>query len=258
MMAAVAAKDSSRVVGLRVDRVSYERAVDRIIEAARSGDMLRVAAANVHVVMEARADPTLAVLLSEFELVVADGQPIRWMLDALRQRAPRLTERVYGPELMRRVCHAAADAGLAVYLFGATDHTLERLEQQLKTWRDDLIIAGRHAPGFGDELWASAQQDAERIRSSGAQLLLVGLGCPRQERWVGVHGQTLNIPCLAVGAAFDLWAGNKPMAPPWMQRAGLEWAFRLANEPRRTFRRYAWHNPRFIALALAQLLSRRG
>jgi len=250
---------SGDVLGLRVDRVDYEQCVTRVMAAARERRHLAVAAANVHLVMEARRDPQLAHSLAAFELVVPDGQPVRWLLNASQgSQGQNLDARVYGPELMRRVVSAAAREQLPVYLFGATEATLAQLVARLRTrLAPGIKIAGTHAPAFGDALWATAQAAADRIRASGARIVLVGLGCPRQERWIGRYGGTTHAPCLAVGAAFDLWAGGKQMAPPWMQRGGLEWLYRLATEPRHTWRRYLEHNPRFMLLAAAQLLRRK-
>lgn len=247
---------SGRVVGLRVDRVDYDEAVRRVIDAARARRPLRVAAANVHVAMEARDDAALGRALEAFELVVPDGQPLRWALDA--SGSPHLPDRVYGPELTRRVLVAAAREGLSVFLYGATEATLAALRARIEgEIAPGLVVAGAIAPPFGDALWAAARADVERIRASGAAIVLVGLGCPRQERWVSAHGVALGVPALAVGAALELLAGVKAMAPAWMQDRGLEWLYRLATEPRRTFRRYALHNPRFAAIAAIELASSR-
>jgi exopolysaccharide biosynthesis WecB/TagA/CpsF family protein len=247
---------SGRVLGVRVDRVDYDEAVARVVEAAHERRTLRVAAANVHVVMEARRDRELARLLDGFELVVPDGQPLRWALDATGE-AP-LPDRVYGPELARRVALAAAREGLPVFLYGATERVLRSLAERLRgEVAPGLSIAGALAPPFGEALWRAADADVERIRASGARVVLVGLGCPRQERWVGLFGERLGVPCLAVGAALELLAGVKPMAPAWMQRRGLEWLYRLGTEPGRTWRRYALHNPRFAVLAAGEVAAQR-
>lgn len=241
---------------MRVERVDYDEAVALIVDAARERRSLRVAAANVHVVMEARADPELAALLSAFELVVPDGQPLRWVLNALPAGA-RLDDRVYGPELMRRVCSAAAREGLPIFLYGATEATLARLTPALRALEPELCVAGTRAPGFGPHLWRDAERDVAHIRATEARVVLVGLGCPRQERFIGRYAESLGAPCIGVGAAFDLFSGNKSMAPRWMQRRGLEWLYRLSTEPRRTWRRYLVHNPRFAALAAGQVLRSR-
>ncbi len=245
--------NAGEVLGLRVDRIAYVEAVDRVLAAASERRTFRVAAANVHVVMEAHDDPSLAALLARFELVVPDGQPLRWMLNA--RGGPRLEERVYGPELTRRVCAGAALRGLPVYFYGSTEGVLADLSEALRGAFPALRIAGVRAPGFGEALWREAEGDVEGILDSGARIVFVGLGCPRQERWVGLYAERLGLPCLAVGAAFDLLAGRRSMAPAWLQTRGLEWAYRLATEPERTWRRYLLHNPRFAVGAMRALIA---
>lgn len=247
--------NAGEVLGLRVDRVDYAEAVNHILTAASERRSFRVAAANVHVVMEAHDDPSLAAMLARFELVVPDGQPLRWVLNA--RGGPRLEERVYGPELTRRVCADAARRGLPVYFYGSTEGVLADLCSALRRAFPALQIAGTRAPAFGDALFREAEGDVERILESGARVLFVGLGCPRQERWVGLHAERLGMPCLAVGAAFELLAGHKSMAPAWLQARGLEWVYRLATEPERTWRRYLLHNPRFVAGAVRALIAER-
>jgi len=236
-----------------VDRVEYAEAVARIVAAARERRVCRVACANVHVVMEARDDRSLLSQLERFELVVADGQPIRW---ALAADAPALADRVYGPELMRRCVIAARDAGLGIFLYGSTPAVITRLSRNLPALAEGVRIVGAEAPPMGDALWADADAAIERMRTSGASMVFIGLGCPRQERWIARFGERVGVPCLAVGAAFDLLAGEKRMAPALMQRLGLEWLYRLGTEPQRTFRRYLLHNPRFMLLAGAEALAR--
>jgi N-acetylglucosaminyldiphosphoundecaprenol N-acetyl-beta-D-mannosaminyltransferase len=251
---------NDHVLDLRVDRLDYDQCVDRILAAAQARRFMAVAPANVHVVMEARRDEELARLLADFEMVVADGQPVRWMLNAIKAGDERhLDTRVYGPELMRRVARSAAQERLPVYLYGATESTLAALAAKLRDpLAPEIEIVGVYAPPFGDALWRGAARDAQRIHESGARIVFVGLGCPRQERWIGRYGAATHAPCLAVGAAFELWAGRKLMAPSWMQRTGLEWLYRLGTEPRRTWRRYLLHNPSYALLAANDLLRRSG
>lgn len=247
------------VLGLAVDCTDYAGASAVILSAARERRALKVTCAAVHLVMEARRDPELRALLSGFDLVLPDGQPVRWALGAT---GARLADRVYGPELMRRLCAEAAREDLPIYLYGAGPKTIAALVPALLARSPGLRVAGAEAPPFGPALWRDAPHAAARIRESGARLLFVGLGCPRQERWVGLHADACGIPAVAVGAAFDLWAGQKRMAPPALQRLGLEWAYRAATEPR-TWERYVAHNPRFAVLAGLEagrrlLTSRRG
>jgi exopolysaccharide biosynthesis WecB/TagA/CpsF family protein len=156
---------------------------------------------------------------------------------------------------MLRVCEAAAAEGLPVFLFGSTDATLVALQGELTRRFPALKIAGARASRFREVGAAEADADAAAIRASGARLVFCGLGCPRQEHWVHAMRPRLDLPLVAVGAAFALWAGERPMAPGWMQRAGLEWLYRLAQEPRRLAFRYLVYNPWFVAAVLRQKIS---
>ena len=165
-----------------------------------------------------------------------------------------LPDRVYGPFLTLRVCERAASEGLSVYLFGASEETLVRLEAALRGRFPALRIAGRQPSRFRAASEAERDADAAAIRASGADLVFVGLGCPRQEIWAYEMRERVGRPILAVGAAFDFLAGSQAMAPAWMQRAGLEWFFRLTREPRRLWRRYLILNPHFCWALLKQIL----
>jgi N-acetylglucosaminyldiphosphoundecaprenol N-acetyl-beta-D-mannosaminyltransferase len=205
-----------------------------------------VTAAAVNLVMSAREDPhTLRAVLGA-TLAVPDGQPLVWALHALGH--PRAT-RVYGPDLMLHFCARAARAGTPMYLYGGrTPAALELLERKLLERFPELVIAGGYSPPFR-ELTAEEQAEAiAAIDSSGAKVVWVGIGQPKQELWMAHMRPRLAAPLLVgVGAAFDFHAGLVPQAPAWMQRNGLEWSYRLAREPRRLWRRYARYNPRFVA-----------
>jgi N-acetylglucosaminyldiphosphoundecaprenol N-acetyl-beta-D-mannosaminyltransferase len=192
----------------------------------------------------------------ELTLVVPDGQPLVWALHALGH--PEAT-RVYGPELMARHCARAAAAGLPIYLHGGRNEAaLVELALKLRTRFPGLQIAGAHAPPFRPLTDAEDDRIVERIERSGARLVWVGTGQPRQEQWIARMRPRLSAPMLiAVGAAFDFHAGLVPQAPPWMGRQGLEWTFRLAQEPRRLWRRYARYNPRFVAAFARQYAAAR-
>ena len=238
------------ILGVLVDAVDYAAAVDKVISAARSQSSMAVSALAVHGVMSGVLDATLRYRLNHLDLVVPDGQPVRWALNSLYRT--RLPERVYGPSLMLRVCERAAQEGLGVYLFGSHAAVLESLCRNLKQRIPNLIIAGSRPSLFRRISAEEKQELVDAIRSSGAAIAFVGLGCPKQETWVYEYRDDLSMPLLGVGAAFDFHAGTLPQAPPWMQRAGLEWLFRLAHEPRRLWRRYLPLNPLFIALFLLQ------
>lgn len=213
-----------------------------------------VCLANVHMVMEAFDSPEFGQVLEEADLVCPDGMPLVWSLRRLAN--PRQT-RVYGPDLTLHVCTAAQRTGIPVGFHGGRPEVLTALTRALKVRFPRLEIAHAASPPFralgADE--EAAEVDA--INCSGARVLFVGLGCPKQERWMAARRGRVAAVMLGVGAAFDMHAGRLPQAPSWLQAAGLEWAFRLAMEPRRLWRRYTRHNPRFAARLLIELADRR-
>lgn len=239
-----------RVAGVAVDCIDYDTAVVRVVEAAHARRHLGVTALAVHGVMSGHDDPEQRRRLQDLDLVVPDGQPVRWALNALH--GVGLRDRVYGPELTGRVCTAAARDGLPIYLYGSTPDVLEALETSLRARHPRLVIAGARPSLFRTASAAEQQAIAAEIAASGARICLVGLGCPRQEVFVHEHRDLLSMPMLAVGAAFDFHAGLLAQAPRWMQDRGLEWLFRLTREPRRLWRRYLILNPRFVLAVLRQ------
>lgn len=243
------------VAGVLVSRTTYADAVSSIIEAARACVPLLAAATSVHGLTLAAIDPEFGAVLKSFDLVTPDGQPVRWALNLLH--AARLGERVYGPTLMLRLCQAAAAEGLSVYLYGGRPEVLARLAERLNTTVPRLCIAGYSAPPFRQLTPEEDQREVDRIVASNAQVVFVGLGCPRQERWAQAHGEQLSRPLVCVGAAFDFHAGTLRQAPDWMQARGLEWLFRLLMEPRRLWRRYLTHIPIFVVLVSRQYLAQR-
>jgi exopolysaccharide biosynthesis WecB/TagA/CpsF family protein len=188
--------------------------------------------------------------LNRFDLLVPDGQPVRWALNLLH--GCRLRDRVYGPSLMLRICERAAPLGLPVFLYGCREPVLERLAPALRERFPTLRVAGASPSRFRA---LTAQEKADivaTIRGSGARITFVALGCPRQEVWAYEYREALAMPVVAVGAAFEFLAGTRPQAPAAFQRAGLEWLFRLAHEPRRLWARYLLLNPLYVAMVGAQ------
>jgi N-acetylglucosaminyldiphosphoundecaprenol N-acetyl-beta-D-mannosaminyltransferase len=215
-----------------------------------------LSAAAVHLVMLAQEDAEVRAAVLAASLVVPDGQPLVWALRALGHRS---ASRVYGPELMARYCEHAARTGTPAFLYGGrSEAVLVELTVRLRTRFPGLEIVGGHSPPFREP---SAQEDEEiaaRIDASGAAVVWVGIGQPRQEQWMARMRPRLAAPMLiAVGAAFDFHAGLVPQAPDWMGRHGLEWTYRLAREPRRLWRRYARYNPRFVAAFARQYAAQR-
>ncbi len=240
------------VLGIGIDAVDYEAAVERVIVAARERRPLGVSALAVHGVMTGVADPVHRHRLNDLELVVPDGQPVRWALRLLY--GVSLADRVYGPRLMLETCRRLALEGLPAFLYGSQPQVLEQLVANVIRQIPELRIAGTMPSRFRRLTVAERDAVIDTIRGSGAAVTFVGLGCPRQEVWVYECRQRLGMPALAVGAAFDFHAGTLPQAPLWMQRRGLEWAFRLAMEPRRLWRRYLLLNPAYLVLLAVQRL----
>lgn len=240
------------VLGTRVDQTSYEHATSQILGWARRGRSCFVCAANVHMIMEAYDDPEFRRAVNSAALRTPDGMPLVWMLRRLGAPAQ---QRTYGPTLMLHLCAAAAVAGLPIGLYGGRPDVLEALKRRLRKDYPDLKIAYAYSPPFRPLSEEEEAQVAAQIDAAGASILFVGLGCPKQERWMARHVSRVTAVMVGVGAAFDFHAGAVRQAPDWMQRAGLEWLFRLCCEPRRLVWRYLRHNPRFVVLAIRQLLS---
>jgi exopolysaccharide biosynthesis WecB/TagA/CpsF family protein len=238
------------VLGVMVDAVDYDSVTAKVIAAARDNRPLALTALAVHGVMTGVTDPAHNARLNSFDVVTPDGQPVRWALKVLG--GIELADRVYGPTLTLRVLDRCAAEGLPVYLYGSTVDTLEKLTGELQTQFPALKIAGAEPSKFRAAADGEDREIADRIRASGARLVLVGLGCPRQEVFVYAMRPLLDMPLLAVGAAFDYHAGLLRKPPAWMQAHALEWLWRLGLEPARLWRRYLVLNPAYLARLAAQ------
>lgn len=224
------------VFGVGVSPITYDQALDVIMKAARSRVPATVDHMSVHGLAEARRDASFRTVLNGFDIVAPDGHSVRWAMN--RFCGTRLVDRVYGPELMARLCARAANEGVSVYLYGSSPDVLDRLRSRLEYLFPGLQIAGSESPPFRPLTAEEDRAVIERIRSSGAGLVFIGLGCPKQEQFAYEHRASVTGVQLCVGAAFDFLAGTKSAPPRWMQDRGLEWLFRLASEPRRLWRRY--------------------
>jgi N-acetylglucosaminyldiphosphoundecaprenol N-acetyl-beta-D-mannosaminyltransferase len=247
--------ESRYILDMRVDATNYNQISRQVLSWARAGAGRSVCCATVHMVMEAFDHPGFRRDVNSADVVTSDGMPLVWALKGLGVAG---ASRVYGPELMRLLLAGAERDGLRAGFLGGTPATLRRLLAHVSAQHPGLPIVFAESPPFQV---LSPQEDDEavaRIHAAGVQLLFVGLGCPKQERWVAAHRDRLSCVALAVGAAFDFLAETKPQAPRWMQSSGLEWLFRLMVEPRRLWRRYLTTNPRFIWHFAGQLFLRRG
>jgi N-acetylglucosaminyldiphosphoundecaprenol N-acetyl-beta-D-mannosaminyltransferase len=244
--AAPATPPTGVVLGVDLALIDYDRTldwIDRMVAARRRG---YVCVAATHTVMACQEDGELLAAVRGADFTVPDGQPLVWALNAFGHR---LSDRVYGPDLMDRACARAARSGQRFYLSGGRSQgALVQLTRNLRLRHPGLRIVGGHVPPFRPQTEEEERAVAADIARSRADVVWVGLGVPKQEKWMARMRERLDAPVLVgVGAAFDFHAGLIPQAPGWMQQLGLEWLFRLAQEPRRLWRRYLRYNPRFIA-----------
>jgi exopolysaccharide biosynthesis WecB/TagA/CpsF family protein len=239
--------------GVTVSATDYEEAARSVMAAAARRDGGVVTHLAVHALVTAARDASYRAKVNTFEVVAPDGQPVRWALNRFERTS--LGDRVYGPEFMLRLCRRAADAGVGVYLYGSSTQVVTSLRDKLLERFPGLRVVGCE-PSLFRPLTAD-EDDAfvRRVNESGAGLLFLGLGCPLQESFAYEHRKSIKAVQLCVGAAFDFHAGNKRMAPPWMQRGGLEWLFRLTQEPTRLWRRYLFTNATFCLLFARRLVA---
>jgi exopolysaccharide biosynthesis WecB/TagA/CpsF family protein len=226
--------------------VDYESASDVIIRHAEKNDSFGVSALAVHGLVTSIRDKAVGERVKKIDMVVADGQPVRWALNSFHK--VNMKDRVYGPTLTLHVLEKANKRKLKVYLYGSTEKTLTALLKFIEKNYPGVDLCGIHVDRFRDATPEEDAEDIEKINRSGAQIVLVGRGCPRQEIWVADHLGKVNAAMLAVGAAFDFHAGTLKQAPKWMQDYGLEWFYRLVKEPGRLWKRYFSTNSYFIYL----------
>lgn len=247
--------EARHVLGMRVDSIEAGPALSLVASWCLDGRSRIICAANVHMAMEAWDDRTYRELVNSSDLVLPDGQPLVWALRLLglhQKRRVRMT-----PDFIAEVLAAAADAGVVVGLYGGTSESLDAMRLYLTSRTPALRIGFSYAPPFRPVTEDEDHKVVAEIRAAGVKLLLLGIGCPKQERWMAEHAVDLVCVMIGVGAAFDLFAGRTREAPAWTRNIGLEWVYRLSLEPRRLWRRYANTNSRFIALFALQLLDER-
>ncbi|MGE4441329.1 MAG: WecB/TagA/CpsF family glycosyltransferase [Desulfomicrobium sp.] len=241
----------STILGTTIHPTTCHDATAAILAWAGRTESRTVCLANVHVVMEGCDDHAYQAAVNGADLVAPDGMPLVWIL---RRLGHYLKDRVYGPTLMLRVLEAAAGQGIPVGYYGASPDVLDALIANMRQKFPGLCVAYSCSPPFREQTVDEDNAVVRDINSSGTRILFVGLGCPKQERWMHEHRGRVRTVMLGVGAAFDFHAGAIPQAPSWMQSRGLEWLFRLCVEPRRLWKRYLLHNPRFVILSILELL----
>jgi N-acetylglucosaminyldiphosphoundecaprenol N-acetyl-beta-D-mannosaminyltransferase len=240
--------DRVDVLGVGISAIDMDLAVAEITRWIDEGEHHYVCVTGVHGVMESQRDPDLARIHNESGLTTPDGMPMVW---SAHWAGAKEVQRVYGPDLMLALCERAADRGWKLYFYGGKEGVPELLETRLTQRFPGLEVVGTYSPPFRDLTDDEEEEIARRINDSAPDLVFVGLSTPKQERWASRNLDRLGANAvLAVGAAFDFHAGLVPQAPPWMQRSGLEWLYRLLREPRRLWRRYLRNNPTFVVAVL--------
>lgn len=243
------------VFGVQVTSAGHDAVCDAIMAVAKQREPAVVSAFAVHALIEACTSRDLGEKVNRFAAITADGQPVRWALHWLY--GAKLKSTVQGYELMWQLCERAAQSGVSIYLYGSSEQTLAALSANLRKAFPGLIIAGVESPPFRP---LTPEEDAamvERVNASGAGLVFIGLGCPKQDHFAAEHVDRIRGVQLCVGAAFDFLAGTKPLAPRWMQRCGLAWVFRLSQEPQRLWKRYLVTNSIFVRRLMTQLVRQR-
>ncbi|MGQ9661458.1 MAG: WecB/TagA/CpsF family glycosyltransferase [Kiritimatiellia bacterium] len=250
--------ETIEILGIPVAQVDYEGAIGQLaawVADPSERTTRSVVAANVHVLTEAALVPAYREAILSADLVLPDGMPLVW---AGQMLGGRIRSRCYGPTLMRKAFAALHDCDVSHYLYGTTKPNIEKLVQVIERQWPGTKIAGFAAPPFGPLDEETELANISLINASGAQILWLGIGCPKQELWMAHFRNHLRVRAvLGVGAAFDFISGAKPQAPAWLGNHGLEWLYRLLTEPRRLWRRYVFRNPLFLLLFSRQLLCSR-
>lgn len=216
------------------------------------GEGAYVCISNVHMCMETYDDIEFRSIVNNADLVIPDGKPISWAQKLLGAKG---AEQVRGQDIMNELCSISGEKSLNIGLYGgSSESVLDDVVNTLKCQFPDIRITYRYSPPFRSLSENEDNGIIHNINEAQVNVLFVGIGCPKQERWMAEHKDSLNCVMLGVGAAYDFIAGSKNHAPRWMQRIGLEWLFRLASEPRRLWRRYLKQNPRFVYYFLQQWL----
>lgn len=240
------------ILGVGISAVNMETTLAAIAAWIDRRETHYICCAPAHAIMNCVDDHELRKLYNQSGLTTPDGMPIAWLL---RLAGQKQVDRVYGPDLLLAACERGLSRGWRHFFYGATPEVSTNLVRNLQNRHIGLNVAGVLTPPFRPLTEEEDRIECEQIRSAHPDVLWVGTGSPRQERWMAAHAAELSVPVIVgVGAAFDFLSGAKPQAPRWMQRGGLEWAFRLFNEPRRLWKRYLLGYPRFITLLMLQAL----
>jgi N-acetylglucosaminyldiphosphoundecaprenol N-acetyl-beta-D-mannosaminyltransferase len=255
-VAAAAGIHTREILGIPIALTHYDQAMDAMDSMIERREAGFVCAVPVHAVMVAQDDPEMYAALRQSTLSVPDGMPLVWAANLLGEHLP---DRVYGPELMLRYNRRCAEKGHRVWLYGGRDQgSLVQLALSMRRRHPGIQIVGGYSPPFRSLSEEEEDSIVEQINRDRPDVLWVGIGVPKQEKWMARMRERLDVPVMCgVGAAFDFHAGRISQAPRWMQERGLEWTYRIAQEPRRLLPRYLYFNPKFLASFTRQLMRER-
>jgi N-acetylglucosaminyldiphosphoundecaprenol N-acetyl-beta-D-mannosaminyltransferase len=242
---------STNVLGCNIDALTWQETINTICNWGLNHESRYVTLCNVHSNVKALLNKNHRTVLNTADMTTPDGMPITWVL---RKLGFPEQQRINGPDLMWAYCEKAEKTGQKIFFYGSTNQVLSKLEAKLRESFPNLQIVGMHSPPFRDLTAEESSEIDNMLNASNANIIFVGLGCPRQEQWMFEHRGKVNAVMLGVGAAFNYHAGTIKRAPIWMQNSGLEWLHRLASDPMRLWKRYLFSNPVFIIAITAQLL----
>lgn len=249
--------DSDRynyVLKMRVHSTSYDDVSLKVLSWVRNNSGRYICVSNVHMCMECFDDPSFRKVVNDADLVVPDGRPLVWTLKILGERH---ATQVRGSDLLLEICRKAEKRSIPIGLYGGTEDSLEDFIKFLQIEFPSLRIPFFSSPPFRSLSQKEKENYVKEIDRSGARILFVGIGCPKQEKWMAEQREKLSCVMIGVGAAFDFFSRRKKHVPIWMQKAGLEWAFRFISDPKRLWKRYLKHNPRFVWYLVIQILSQK-
>jgi N-acetylglucosaminyldiphosphoundecaprenol N-acetyl-beta-D-mannosaminyltransferase len=242
---------SYKILKMMVDVISINEAAKKVISIMEMNSGAYICVSNVHMCMEAFDNPSFCKIVNEADLVVPDGKPLVW---AQKLLGAKNASQVRGSDLLLNVCTESERNGTPIGLYGGTKNSLQDFTAFLNKKYPKLNIPFAESPPFRELCHKEDENYIRQINDSGIKVLFVGIGCPKQEKWMATHKDRLNCVMIGVGAAFDFFSGQKKHAPRWMQKAGMEWLFRFASDPKRLWKRYLKHNPRFVFYFFKQLL----
>ncbi|MCA6595934.1 MAG: WecB/TagA/CpsF family glycosyltransferase [Pseudanabaena sp. M046S1SP1A06QC] len=242
---------SQNLIVTPVSILSFDEQINLMIKWANTNLSKMVCVANVHMLVEAWQNPNFADVLKDADLVTPDGMPLVWMMKILGHQQ---AQRVAGTDIFQSVCKHAESNQISIFLLGSKTDVLEKISQRLQTEFPNLQIAGSVSPPFRPLSKTVDMDIVQRVNTSGAKILFVALGCPKQELWMAQHRDKIQAVMIGVGGVFPVYAGVLKETPKFMQVSGLEWLFRLSQEPRRLWKRYATTIPIFICLMIKQII----